>query len=416
MSTVNWPISPIKKKQGIRLKIAILLTAVAFILGFIVAEYLPVTKSPLRRLVNINRQAPAGLSADVDFSLFWTVWNYVKNHALQQPVAEEKLFYGSLAGIVDSLRDPYSVFMDPDTTQKFNQELSGSFEGIGAEIGIKNDRLVIIAPLPNTPAERAGLRPGDKILAINNFDTNGMALDYAVSLIKGAKGTKVKLVILSNGDSKTKELEIIREKIKVDVLRAEVKTLPNSNKTVGYIRLIHFNEEADKALAAAWTKLSGQGAKGLILDLRNNPGGYLEQAIKVASRWITKGVIVKEQFQPPQINTYESVGTGGLSDVTTIVLVNGGSASAAEIVAGALQDHHQAILVGEQTFGKGSVQDYQSLRDGSSIKLTVALWFTPQGRQIDKVGIKPDIEVKRTPEDYNADRDPQLDKALELFK
>ncbi len=413
---VNWPEPTKTKVKNISIKSTILLLAIAFVLGFGVASYLPATQTTVHRLVNINRQVPTTLSQDVDFSLFWRVWDYIKQHALQQPVEEEKLFYGSLEGLVGSLRDPYSVFMDPKTTEKFSQELEGSFEGIGAEIGIKNDRLVIVAPLPNTPAERAGLRSGDKILAINDLDTSGMALDYAVSLIKGAKGTKVKLVILSAGTSEPKELEIVREKIKVDVLRADIKTVPSTNKAVAYIRLIQFNDNADQAFIAAWNKLSSQGVEGLILDLRNNPGGYLQQAIKVASRWITQGIIVKEQFQPPQMNTYESIGTGGLVGVPTIVLVNGGTASAAEIVAGALQDYQLATLVGEQTFGKGSVQDYQTFDDGSSIKLTVARWFTPKSRQIDKVGIKPDVEIKLTPEDYDADRDPQLDKALELFK
>ncbi len=411
---LNTTNTPLKKPKLSALTVIFIL--VAFLTGWYLGQYQKGSGTNIGTLVNINREKPAYVSKDVDFALFWKVWDYVRANYLEQPVSETKLFYGSLQGILASLEDPYSLFMDPEIAEKFNQELSGSFEGIGAEIGIKNDRLVIIAPLPETPAERAGLRPGDRIISINDLDTTGIALDYAVSLIKGPKSTKVVLKILTEGDSAPREVEIIRDKIRIEAIRSELKTIPGTDKQVGYIRLIHFAREANESFIKAWQNLSTRGARGLILDLRNNPGGYLDQAVEIASHWIKDGVVVKEQFVPPQFKEYQSTGVGDLQGIATIVLINQGSASASEIVAGALQDYQEAILVGEKTFGKGSVQDYQTFSDGSSLKLTIAKWFTPKSRQIDKTGITPDIEVTLTKDDYNNDKDPQLEKALELLR
>ncbi|HBV33032.1 TPA: hypothetical protein DIC39_00705 [Patescibacteria group bacterium] len=396
--------------------LVILFILAGFIAGIVVGQSftIQVPGPGGRQLVNITRTAPSYVSKEVDFNLFWRVWDYVKANYLVQPITETDLFYGSLEGMVASLSDPYSVFMDPAMAEQFNKELSGSFEGIGSEVGIKNDHLVIIAPLPDSPAERAGLRPGDRVLAIGGVDTSGLALDYAVSLIRGKRDTKVKLVILSSGDTEPKELEIVRAVIKVDILRSELKTLSNGRK-VGYMRLVHFTQESDASFVKAWQALAAQGAQGLILDLRNNPGGFLDIAVELASHWIKEGTVVKEQYTGAQVKVHEANGKGELGDLPTIVLVNQGSASASEIVAGALQDYKLATLVGETTFGKGSVQDYQSFPDGSSIKLTIANWLTPLGRQIDKEGITPDIMVPLTADDYEADKDPQLDKALELL-
>ncbi len=395
--------------------VILVLVVGSFGVGLMVGSRYSNQSNSISNLVNVDRGQPAGVSKDVDFSLFWKVWDHVKANALQQPVKDTDLFYGSIAGIVASLQDPYSVFMSPQVAKQFNQELSGSFEGIGAEIGIKNDNLVIIAPLPDTPAERAGLRAGDRILAIDGHDTTGIALDYAVSIIKGVKGSKVKLLILANGDKEPKELEIQRDKINVAVLRSELKINPNNQEKVGYVRLIHFSEDTEINFAKAWTDLKNKGAKSIILDLRNNPGGFLSVAVDLSSHWIKDGVVVKEQFLPPQFKEYKANGRGELQGIPTIVLVNEGSASASEIVAGALQDFKLATLVGEKTFGKGSVQDYQTFDDGSSLKLTVAKWFTPLGRQIDKTGIEPDIKVELSTKDFNEDKDPQLEKAFELL-
>ncbi len=366
-------------------------------------------------LTNTNQPLPAYLTKDVDFSLFWKVWDYVHDNYLEHPVPDTKLFYGALQGMVGGLGDPYSVFMDPETAKSFAQELEGKFEGIGAEIGIKEGHLTVIAPLPGTPAERAGLRAGDRIVAIDKLDTTGIAVDYAVSLIRGPHGTKVTLVIERAGESEPKVIELTRARIDVPAVRGELKPLPEGRGQVAYLRVVHFAEDTDVKFREQWAALVGRAPKGIVLDLRNDPGGYLSQAIALSSHWVGKGVIVKEQGQPPQFTAHQSVGPGDLAGVPTVVLVNQGSASASEIVTGALQDYKLATVVGEQTFGKGSVQDIQQFGDGSEVKLTIAKWFTPKGRSIDKNGLTPDIEVKLTKEDADKGLDPQLERALELL-
>src|SRR3989344_5046681 len=335
-------------------------------------------------------------------------------HAFGRPLTDTKLFYGALAGMVAGLEDPYSIFMNPELAQEFNNELEGTFDGIGAEIGIRNSNLVIIAPLPATPAERAGLKAGDRILSIDGVDTTSMAVDYAVSLIRGQRGTSVKLTILANGDTEAKDIAIVRDQITIQVVQADLKKIPNG-KTIAYIKDVHFAQDTDEKFRAAWQQLKARGANAIVLDLRNNPGGFLDQAIALSSHWVADEVVVKEKMPEQDFQVYRSIGPGDLADIPTIVLVNGGSASASEIVTGALQDWQLATVVGEKTFGKGSVQDLQEFPDGSAVKLTIAKWFTPKERSIDQTGLTPDIEVERTREDIEADKDPQLERALELL-
>ena len=360
--------------------------------------------------VNNTNQVPSYLSKDVDFNLFWQVWNLAKKDYVHQPVQDTKLFYGALSGMISSLGDPYSVFFDPKTAADFNQELSGSFEGIGAELGIKNKQLTVIAPLSGTPAEKAGLKAGDNILAIDGKDTTDMSLDSAVSLIRGKKGTDVTLTVWRTGWDKSQDFKITRDQIDVPSVKWEMK------KDIAYIQITNFNEDTSARFNQAVSELIAKDPKGLILDLRNNPGGFLDKAVDVAGEWILNDVVVSEQSDDGQKNDERSSGLARLENLKTVVLVNEGSASASEIVAGALQDYGKATLVGEKTFGKGSVQNLEPLPDGSAVKITVAEWLTPKGRHIDKEGIAPDIEVKLTEDDYNANRDPQMDKALELLK
>lgn len=367
------------------------------------------------RVTGLNTSAPAYLSRDVDFSLFWQVWDHLRTTYIDSSVPDTKLFYGAIQGMVASLNDPYSVFMDPKTATEFAEELEGSFEGIGAEIGIRKDNLVVIAPLPGTPAERAGLKAGDRIIAIGEADTSGMAVDYAVSLIRGAKGSTVQLHILSNDDKEPREVKIVRERIIIKVVRGELKPLSGGG-TAAYIHIAHFSSDTDDKFREVWSELAARGPRAIIVDLRNNPGGFLDESIDLSSHWIGDGaVVVKEQFTPPNMREYKSSGRGELKAFPTVVLVNEGSASASEIMAGALQDAGLATVIGQQTFGKGTVQDLQEFDDGSAVKLTVAKWFTPKGRSIDKNGITPDIKVERTKEDFDNDRDPQLERALELL-
>ncbi len=356
--------------------------------------------------------APREYMQDVSFSLFWDVWDTIqKRYYDHDNVKEIDMFYGALSGMVASLNDPYSVFLSPQINEEFTQELSGKFEGIGAEIGIRKEQLTIIAPLPETPAFRAGLRTGDKILAIDGNDTQGIALDKAVSLIRGEKGTAVKLTIATAETDEIKEVEIIRDTIKIVSVSWEQK-----ENNIAYIKISYFNEDTFERFRQAVTEALNNNPEYIILDLRGNPGGFLDVAVKIGSYWIDNQPVVLEKMFDDSITPFPAVGKPILKDKKTYVLINGGSASASEIVAGALQDYGLAEIIGEQSFGKGSVQDLIDFIDGSAVKLTVAKWLTPNSNAIDQVGITPDVVVEMTTEDYDENRDPQLDKVLELIK
>ena len=399
-----------------------------FILGFSSGYFQSIReikKSVGGEVLNAE-ELPDYLTADVDFREFWQVWQYVKDNYVKSDVSETELFYGAMAGIVASLGDPYSVFLNPEISEKFDEELAGSFEGIGAEIGIKDNRLTVIAPLPGTPADRAGLRSGDKILAIDGYDTTGIALDYAVSIIRGPKGTQVTLTIMGEGDEEPREVSITRDTIEIDSVKfsrkssvvagEEDESFDLKDGDIAYIELLYFNENT----LADWNKtvqdVLAANPKGIILDLRNNPGGFLATAIEVAGEWVDGQTVVLERLRSGVKLAHQANRQARFDGIPTVILVNGGSASGSEIVAGALQDYGVATLVGETTFGKGSVQDLKKFSDGSSVKLTIAEWLTPNGRNINEEGIKPDIEVEMTKEDYDADKDPQLDKALEVLR
>jgi len=349
------------------------------------------------------------LEKDVDFGLFWDIWNFSKENFYQQPVSDKDLFYGSMKGLLASLNDPYSVFFDPEEAKEFSSELAGAFEGIGAEIGIKDNILTIVAPLPGSPAETIGLMSGDKIIAIDGQDTSGLSVEEAVLKIRGPSNTTVTLTIIREGAEAAFDKIITRQTITIDSIKLEMR-----DDNIAVIHLYLFNEDTVNLFTAAVNELLSKGAKGVVLDLRNDPGGMLDAAIKVASVWTGQQTVVIQSAhngQQPFIGTSEA----RLVDIPTVVLVDGGSASASEIVAGALQDYGFATLVGTQTFGKGSVQDYQELEDGSAVKLTTAEWLTPKGRSINHVGITPDVVIEYTEEDLLADRDPQMDKAIELL-
>lgn len=354
----------------------------------------------------------------IDFEQFWDLWQTIRERHVSQPVDEKEMFYGAMAGIVASLGDPYSVFLDPPTTDEFNEELSGKFEGIGAEIGIKNDQLVIIAPLPDSPAERGGLRAGDHILAVDDLDTRFMTLDVAVSHIRGDKGTEVRLLVQREGFEQPQEFPIIRDTIRIISVKTSVEKgccdSPDG-KRLAIIKITHFNGDTLDRFRDAVSQVKLEQVDGLILDLRNNPGGFLDSAIQILGEWLPGEVVVSERFSDGERHDSTSTGLGRLKGLKTVVLVNGGSASASEIMAGALQDYDQAVVIGEQTFGKGSVQDLVGFDDGSSVKLTIAEWLTPSGRNINKEGVAPDYIVERTAEDYNNDLDPQLDAAKAFF-
>ncbi|MFA5318487.1 MAG: S41 family peptidase [Patescibacteria group bacterium] len=348
---------------------------------------------------------------DVDFSLFWEVWDAIKDKYVDADKLKEKeMFYGALRGLVDSTGDPYSVFMNPVISKDFADDLKGTFEGIGAEIGIKGNVLTVIAPLTDMPAKKAGLRSGDQVLAIGGESTGGISLDEAVNKIRGPKGTDVTLTIWRDSFDEPQDFVITREKIMVKSVKWEI-----NNDDIMIIEISHFNSDTEELFDQAVRETIKENPKGVILDLRNDPGGYLNTAIEVASEWIEEGPIVIEKFSEENKNEYLARGRARLKDYPTVVLVNQGSASASEIVAGALKDYKLATIVGMTTFGKGSVQEMVNFSDGSSVKITVAKWLTPEGVNISEEGIKPDEEVNLTIEDYNANKDPQMEKAIEIL-
>ncbi|MFH1145791.1 MAG: S41 family peptidase [bacterium] len=362
-------------------------------------------------------QAPAFLSKDVKFSLFWEVWDKIKNRYVDQTATgDSKLFYGALSGMVQSLGDPYTVFLDPQEANRFGDDLSGSFEGIGAELGMKKGNLTVVTPLIGSPAEKAGLKAGDVIIGIDGKDAFGIPLDQAIFSIRGRAGTVVKLTVARETEPKPVEISIRRSKIMIESAK-----LDDMDNGIVKIEINHFNKDtADKFSQLVMKRLEREKPNGIILDLRNDPGGFLEVAVQIAGWWVGNRLVVTEAANPSDQEAprrdYQAGGNGILKDIPLVVLVNEGSASASEILAGALQDYGLATLVGMKTFGKGSVQMMEPLSDGSAVKLTIAKWLTPNGKSIDQQGIMPDVEVK-LPDNFDKakDSDPQVGKAVEIL-
>jgi len=354
-----------------------------------------------------------GVAADADFSVFWETWKRIMDNYLRAPeLKNQDLVYGAAGGLVDGLKDPYSSFLNPSDSKKFGEDLGGIFSGIGAEIGIRNDFLVIVAPLKNSPAEKAGLLAADKILKIDDKITDGLAINEAVKLIRGPKGTKVTLNILRNGWEKPKDFAIARDTISIPTIEWQMK-----EGNLALIQLFNFNENAPAELSRVMKEVLVKNPKGLIFDLRNNPGGFLEGAVNVAGWFLEKEkAVVTEEFRSGRKNVFQTYGNGAVKDLPLVIIINQGTASASEIVAGALRDHRGIKLIGEKSFGKGTVQELQTLRDGSTLKITVAEWRMPKGGLIEKNGLKPDFEVKLTEKDLETKKDSQLEKAIEVLK
>ncbi len=346
-----------------------------------------------------------------DFSSLSSLYTLLQRN-YDGTVTSQQALDGAKAGLVASTGDPYTEYFNPTQAKALNSELSASLSGIGAELGVKGGALTIIAPVAGTPAAAAGLQAGDVIADINNQDTTNMDIDTAVSEIRGPAGTKVTLTIDRAGTPQAFKVTITRANISVPTVTWSIK-----NGNIGYIDISQFSTDTADLMTKAATQLKSQGATKIILDLRDNPGGYLDAGVSVASQFLPEGkTIVSEK---PCIDTpcaQTSTGGGQLVGVPTIVLVNGGSASASEIVSGALHDNGAAKLLGTQTFGKGSVQEIKNLAGGAELKVTVAHWYTPAGININKKGITPDYVVQLTTADYTAGNDPQLDRAIQLLE
>lgn len=352
------------------------------------------------------------LSREELFEPFWQAWDLAHEQFVDQPVDEMAMMRGAIKGMLEALGDPHTSYLDPVQFEESNSHLEGDeYEGIGAWVDVTGDYLTIISPMPDSPAEEAGLKPGDQVIAVDGEDVTGIDGLAVRDRVVGPRGTQVVLTIRREGVEEPFDVTVTRANIIVPSV--ESKMLEND---IAYVRLLVFGDDTTKDLREAIKELKKNNPKGLILDLRYNGGGYRDTAIEVSSEFIKDGVIMYQEFGDGTRDTYESNGKGMATDIPMIVLVNEGSASASEIVAGAIQDRERGQLLGTQSYGKGTVQVYTPLiNDQGAVRITVARWLTPSGGTVAGVGLTPDVVVEITEEDVEQDRDPQLDKAIEIL-
>jgi carboxyl-terminal processing protease len=421
----SLPISSIRRFI-IHITILLLVAGVGYRLG---EHHVGISLTPEKRVI-VNTETPA--SVPIDFSLFWDVWQRVHRYYIDaKSIDNQKMVWGAISGMVGALGDPYTIFLPPKENQSFKEDLGGAFEGIGAQLGLKDGHVIVIAPLKGSPAEKAGVKAGDWIIKVYDEDTLGWTVEQTVSKIRGPKGTKVTLSLLHENSQKPSDVTIIRDTITVPSIISWIKQprditeisgltkLPflSSDSLVAYLHLTRFgdrlNEEWGQAIDTIISEQNKIPLSGMILDLRNNPGGYLDGSVYIGSEFLRSGIVVSQQNSDGTKEDYRVNGKGRLVDIPLVVLINKGSASASEIVAGALKDYKRATLVGETSFGKGSVQTPQDLTGGAGLHVTTGKWLTPKGEWISKKGITPDLEVKD--EDAVASQDAQLAKALEIL-
>lgn len=392
-------------------------------------------------------EPPKTLDESFDFTLFWDVYERVKNQFIgKTEIDAKKMYFGAIGGMVAALGDPYTVFLPPKENKDVKEELAGHFDGIGAQLGVKEKRIVVIAPLKDSPAEKAGVKAGDWIVKVDDKETINWSLPEAVSNIRGQRGTKVKLAVVREGEDKPVDIEITRDTIVVKSVEwTQQESSPSGGPAIGsettgegreqqearrigeqekdgkrvaVIKLSRFgegtNDEWDNVVAQVlkFKQQNGSAYQGVILDVRNNPGGFLTGAVFIASEFLRDGVVVLQENAKGERQTFSVNRLGKLTSEPLVVLINKGSASASEIVAGAMQDRGRAKLVGEKSFGKGTIQEAQDLSEGAGLHITTAKWLTPNGRWVnDTEGLLPDIEVKQDEKDPN--RDVALERAVE---
>lgn len=345
------------------------------------------------------------------FEAFWQTWDLVHSTYVDQPVDDTTLMRGAINGMLQSLGDPHTSYMNPEEYSQANTALEGEYEGIGAIVDITGDYLKIVSPMPDSPAEKAGLKVGDIIIAVDGEDMTGMDGNIVLSKVKGPAGTSVVLTIQREGVDQSFDVTVTRAKITQSSV-----TYKMLDSGVAYVGLSNFGEKTTQDLKKALKELLAQNPKGLILDLRYNGGGFLETAVEVTSQFLDSGNVLLEEYGDKTQTAYPALEGGLALDIPIVVLVNEGSASASEITAGALQDAGRAKLIGVTTYGKGSVQKWTALQDNQgAVRITIARWLTPKERQINEIGLTPDIEVKISEDDIAAGRDPQLDKAVETL-
>ncbi|MCX6064343.1 MAG: S41 family peptidase [Chloroflexi bacterium] len=370
-------------------------------------------QEPLATPTGANEATPDNLKAI--FSPFWETWDLVHRQYVDQPVDDTKLMRGAITGMLAALGDQHTSYMDPSQFTQANTSLSGEYDGIGAWVDSQGDYLTIVSPMPHSPAEKAGLKAGDKVVKVDGVDMTGTPADLVIQKVMGPSGSEVTLTIMRAGEDPF-DVKVTRAHIVVPSV--ESKMLDNN---IAYIKLNTFGENSTKELIVAIKELKAQNPKGMILDLRNNGGGYLQTAVEVASQFVKSGVIVSEKYGDGKTDSFDAIPGGLATDIPLVVLVNEGTASASEIVSGAIQDYGRGKLVGVTTYGKGSVQIWTPLSDNQgAVRITIAKWLTPKDRTIHKVGLTPEVVVKMTKEDFDANRDPQLDAAvstlLEMLK
>jgi len=399
--------------------ITLIIALITFIIGWQLGNNdFKVKVSDFRPEVSFsNNQVPEEES--VDFKLFWQVWNMVSQEYVDKDaVNSQKMFYGAISGMVAALGDPYTVFLPPTEQKSTQEEIGGSFEGVGIQLGYDKDkRLAVIAPVKDTPADKAGVMAGDLIIKIADKDATGLSLPEAVNLIRGPKGTTISLEIYQEGATQTKTIELKRDTIVVKSVEFEEKTTPK-NKKVAVIKLSRFGERTFTEWSQAVSSTLASGADAVILDMRNNPGGLLDGAVFIGSEFIKSGDIVLQENARGERTGYKVNREGKLLNLPLIVMVNKGSASASEIVAGAIQDLKRGKLLGDTSFGKGTIQESQELPEKTGIHITTAKWLTPLGRWIHQKGLEPDIKVVLTEEQIKQQiddetKDFQMEKALE---
>jgi carboxyl-terminal processing protease len=393
--------------------VAILLLTGACSAGFMAGWFLqPQSENTsLGDILPIPKTTETSKDTTTLFKPFWEAWQIVHDFYVDQPVDDEKLMQGAIRGMVEALGDQHSSYMDPFEYQDATADISGEYEGIGAWVNTEGDYLTISEPMPGSPAEKAGLLTGDQIIKIDGEDMTGVLPELARRKVLGPAGSTVILTILREGDEEPFDVPVTRGSIKVSSV--ESKMLEDN---IAYVKVRNFGEQTDKELKNALKELMENDPEGMILDLRNNPGGSLNTAIAIASEFIDDGVILYEEFGDGTRQTHEALQGGLATDIPLVVLVNEYSASASEVVSGAIQDAGRGTLVGNTTYGKGSVQQWIPLSDQEgAVRVTIARWLTPKGRLIHEIGLEPDVIVEMTEDDIKAKLDPQLEAALKIL-
>lgn len=397
--------------------IAILFLGALFIgASFFAGAYVGYTGRPeMERVLNIvHKDSPASLGGEVDFAPFWKAWSVLEDKfaPAEKPTSRQEMLWGAISGLTGSLHDPYTTFFPPQEKEIFESSIRGDFEGVGMEIGIRQNALTVIAPIKDTPAYRAGIKAGDRIVEIDGKPADGISVEEAVKRIRGPKGSTVAFLIAREGTQEPLNISVMRDIVVIPNIETEVR-----ENDIFLIRLSTFSERAPQLFREALREMVQKGQYGLILDLRNNPGGFLEVAVDIASWFLPPGdIVARERFNNGREQLYRSKGYNIFNHLPMVVLVNKGSASASEILAGALQEHGVATIVGEQTFGKGSVQELVPITDNTSLKVTIARWFTPQGNTISEKGLTPNVEIAQDPKDTEHVVDAQLERALKIVR